>query len=204
MGTAQGNVKKQKLTENKTKQALSFPSQGCTSAHGKDGPGLGIFIFIHLTLSSFSYLSFGHELRTGLVNKQVIGRERVGKVWGREVTPDPGGPGAGRALYRREDEPVRWGDTVSGGSLEPHCLRSIYMHSPRRGQAYPSTHRAPGGSQAISPSDGDTRAQFGPLCRSVQCGLLFTDTKAGRHIPGESQDSPGSHNCPESSVGSAL
>lgn len=116
MGTAQGNVKKQKLTENKTKQALSFPSQGCTSAHGKDGPGLGIFIFIHLTLSSFSHLSFGHELRTGLVNKQVIGRERVGKVWGREVTPDPGGPGAGRALYRREDEPVRWGG---------HCLRGL-------------------------------------------------------------------------------
>lgn len=37
----------------------------------------------------------------------------------------PGCPGAwGGALYRREDEPV--GDTVSGGSLEPHCLRKVY------------------------------------------------------------------------------
>lgn len=99
MGTAQGNVKKTKTTENKTKQALSFPSQEWMSTHGRDGPGLGIFF--HLTLSSFSYLSFGHELRTGLVNKQVIGKERVGKAWGKEVTPGPGGPGAGRALYRR-------------------------------------------------------------------------------------------------------
>lgn len=29
--------------------------------------------------SSFSYVRFGHELRTGLVNKQVIGKGRVGK-----------------------------------------------------------------------------------------------------------------------------
>lgn len=116
----------------------------------------------------------------------------------------PGCPGAwGGALYRREDEPV--GDTVSGGlSGATLSTKSIYMHSPRWGQAHPSTQRAPGGGQAISPSDGDSRAQFGHLCNLYSVGFYLQTPRLGRHIPGESQDSLGGHPCPESNAGSAL
>lgn len=85
-----------------------------------------------------------------MVNKQVIGRERVGKAWGREETPVPGGPGAGRALYRREDEPVE-GDTVSGGSLEPHCLRKVFTcihHTGARHTQAPRGHLGEAGPSA--------------------------------------------------------
>lgn len=136
-------------------------------------------------LFSVSYLSFGHELRTGMVNKQVIGKGRVGGAWGGEETP---------FLVARGLRGLCTGERINQWGGGGHCLRglsgatlstkSIYMHSPRWGQAHPSAQWAPGGGgQAISPSDGDSRAQFGPLCKSVQCGLLFTVTKAGEAHP---------------------
>lgn len=139
-----------------------------------------------------------------MVNKQVIGEERVGRTWGREETPclvaqELGGG----ALYRRENEPVG-GHCLRGLSGATLSTKSIYMHSPRWGQAHPSTQRAPGGGQAISPSDGDSRAQFGHLCNLYSVGFYLQTPRLGRHIPGEIQDSLGSHPCPESNAGSAL
>lgn len=137
-------------------------------------------------LFSVSYLSFGHELRTGMVNKQVIGKGRVGGTWGGEETPFLVARGLrGLCTGERINQWGEGGGTVSGGSLEPHCLRKVFTcihHAGARHTQAPSGHLA-GGGQAISPSDGDSRAQFGPLCKSVQCGLLFTVTKAGEAHP---------------------
>lgn len=99
----------------------------------------------------------------------------------------------------------QWEDTVSGGSLEPHCLRKVYTcihHAGARHTQAPRGHL--GGGQAISPSDGDSRAQFGHLCNLYSVGFYLQTPRLGRHIPGESQDSLGSHPCPESNAGSAL
>lgn len=194
---------KNKTNRKRNKASPVLPNPGVGERPWQDGPGLGIFIFIHLTLSSFSYLSFGHELRAGSVNKQVIGRERVGKAWGREETP--GGPEAGRALYRREDEPVGEGDTVSGGSLEPHCLRKVFTcihHARARHTEAPRGHLGearPSVPQMVTPGPS-----LGLSVDLYSVGFYLQTPRLGRHIPGESQDSPGSHPCPESSVGSAL
>lgn len=162
------------------------------------GPGLGIFI--QLSLLRF-YLSFGHELRTGMVNKQVIGKGRVGGTWGGEENPIPGCPRAERALYRREDKPVGWG----GG----HCLRglsgatlstkSIYMHSPRWGQAHPSAQWAPGGGAArpSAPQMVTPGPSLGLSVNLYSVGFYLQSPRLGRHILGESQDSLGSHPAPK-------
>lgn len=138
-----------------------------------------------------------------MVNKQVIGEERVGRAWGGEETPVPGWPGAGGRFCTGE-RMNQWEDSLGGLSGATLSTESIYMHSPRWGQTHPSTQRAPGGGQAISPSDGDSRAQFGHLCNLYSVGFYLQTPRLGRHIPGESQDSLGSHPRPESNADSAL
>lgn len=129
-----------------------------------------------------------------MVNKQVIGKERVGRAWGGEKAPIPGGPGAGRALYRREDEPV-WG-TLSQGALWSHTvLRKVFTcihHAGARHSQGPRGHvgeARPSAPQMVTPGPG-----VGLLCRSVQCGLLFTDTKTGvahpKAKPGQPRQPP--------------
>lgn len=139
-----------------------------------------------------------------MVNKQVIGRERVGKAWGREETPVPGGPGARRALYRREDQPVE-GYTVSGGSLEPHCLRKVFTcihHTGARHTQAPRGHLGearPSAPQMVTPGPS-----WGLSVDLYSVGFYLQTPRLGVHIAGESEDSPGSHPCPEGRVGSAL
>lgn len=85
-----------------------------------------------------------------MVNKQVMGRERAGKAWGRE----------GQAPTHQDrfsegsvqEKGLTGGTLSSGGSLEPHCLQKIFTcirHTGARCTELPAGHLGDAG--AISP-----------------------------------------------------
>lgn len=113
--------------------------------------GAGTLVFFQSFSSTFFLIqSFGHELRTGVVNKQVMGRE------------DGEGLGQGRTNSRWpqdrflegfvQEKGHTGGSLSSGGSLEPRCLRKIFTcihHAGARCIELPGGHL--GDTGAISP-----------------------------------------------------
>jgi hypothetical protein len=148
MGTAQEMLKNKQQKPNQL-----LPKVGTGEHPQRAGPW-------SLCPLPFLHLSFGHELRTGMVNKQVLGRKRKRKAWGREgQTPTHHEPGPGRALYRRKDAPER-GDTVfrglSGATLP---TKNIYMHLPHWARCTEVPGRYLGDNGAIGPQMVTSRAQ---------------------------------------------
>ena len=121
-GHSTGSVKKKKKETNSSFTRLG---QGRAPTVGQV-PWFLFPVFFH----RFFLLSFGHELGTGMVNKQVRGkrRGREGLGEGRTNSPHPR-LGSWRICT---GERTWWeaGDggwtQSSGGSLEPHCLRKIF------------------------------------------------------------------------------
>lgn len=147
------------------------------------------------TLVSFSSLfpplfpteSFGHELGTGMVNKQVRGKKGQRRPGGGKDKFPPPQAGFSEDLYRRKDMVGGGeGDTVfrglSGAALP---TKNIYMHSPHWGHRTELPAGHPGDAGATSP----LMATLGPsLSISVNlytvCGLLFTGRRPGEASPG--------------------
>lgn len=123
MSTAR-EVLKNKQTKNKTnKKTQTVPSQGWDRRAPTAGQAPSSFSSL-FSSTFFLIQSFGHELRTGVVNKQVMGREgREGLGQGRTNSHCP----QDRFLEGSVQEKGHTGGSLSsGGSLEPHCLRKIF------------------------------------------------------------------------------
>lgn len=142
-----------------------------------------------------------------MVNKQVIGKGRVGGAWGGEETPFLVARGLrGLCTGERINQWGEGGGTVSGGSLEPHCLRKVFTcihHAGARHTQAPSGHLG-GAARPSAPQMVTPGPSLGLSVNLYSVGFYLQSPRLGRHILGESQDSLGSHPCPKSYVGSGL
>lgn len=75
-----------------------------------------------------------------MINKQVIGKER--EEPGGEETPFLVPRGGGLVGLCTGERMNQWGgrDTVSGGSLEPHCLRKVFTCIHHAGARHTQAH----------------------------------------------------------------
>lgn len=177
MGTAREVLKKEKRNS-------SFTRLGQVSTHS----GAGTLVsFSSLFPPLFPTESFGHELGTGMVNKQVRGKKGQRRPGGGKDKFPPPQAGFLEDLYRRKDMVGGGeGDTVfrglSGAALP---TKNIYMHSPHWGHRTELPAGHPGDAGATSP----LMATLGPsLSISVNlytvCGLLFTGRRPGKQVQG--------------------
>lgn len=135
-GHSTGNVK----NKNQTKTNQFLPQTG-PDAHPRWGSALVTLSTVFPPLLLIQ--SFGHELRTGMVNKEVmVGRESgEGQREGRTDSRPPLAGGWEGSVQRKG---LTRGGTLSlRGSLEPRCLREIFTCIRHAG-----ARRAPGGCWA--------------------------------------------------------
>lgn len=142
-----------------------------------------------------------------MVNKQVIGKGRVGGAWGGEETPFLVARGL-RGLCTGE-RINQWGGggALSQGALWSHTVYEKYLHAfttlgpgtPKRPVGTWGGAARPSAPQMVTPGPS-----LGLSVNLYSVGFYLQSPRLGRHILGESQDSLGSHPAPKSYVGSAL
>lgn len=116
MGTAREMLKnKTNKKPRKQNPPSSFARLGQVSA--RSGASAHSFPTV-FPLPLFLIESFGHELGTGAVNKQVTGERGGGEAWVRGPDSRPT-PGQGERIHQREGHCLQ-------GSLEPRCPRKIF------------------------------------------------------------------------------
>lgn len=193
MGTAREMLKKtnKQNPRNKIiKNPRSFTRLGQVSAPNR----AGACSYPTISPSLFLIKSFGHELGTGIVNKQVIEEEKGREAGLGEEGPDSHPPQAGvNGLTVLGGE-----GTLSSRARWSHTAYGKYLHAfATLGPGARGAGRYLGVKEHPEPSDGSSDS-WGPVWASLQictvCGLLFTGRRpwagkskvvAGGRSPGE-------------------